>query len=199
MEFSNLNLQLFTPLMSPWIRALYTLALILGTIVAFHVQKVVLRTLGNLNKRHINIIIYPSLVRYQYHFNYLLQVTKFFYLKVVMDIFGCFFVSITFIRTFCYPMIDVLGSTMCYVYSFTEVYLDIFLNFQTFFTILYRYICLCQSHIMLSWRISPKALAKILLFVMVLSAFSISVFSLSTTETFTLQICIGNYIVTYNQ
>ena len=74
MEFSNLNLQLFTPLMSPWIRALYTLALILGTIVAVHVQKVVLRTLGNLNKRHINIIIYPSLVMYQIHFKYL-QVT----------------------------------------------------------------------------------------------------------------------------
>ena len=57
-----MDLELFTPLMSPWARAIYTFALVFGTLVAFRVQKAVLRTLGNLNKRHINIIIFPSLV-----------------------------------------------------------------------------------------------------------------------------------------
>lgn len=60
-----MDLELFTPIMSPWARAIYTFAIVFGTFVAFHVQKAVLRTLGNLNKRYINIIIFPSLVSYE--------------------------------------------------------------------------------------------------------------------------------------
>ena len=61
-KFSKIDQEPYTPLMSPWMSAAYTFTLLLGILLSFKVQRVVLQTLGSMNKRHINIIIYPTLV-----------------------------------------------------------------------------------------------------------------------------------------
>ena len=61
-KFSKIDQQPYTPLMSPWMSAAYTFTFLLGILLSFKVQRVVLQTLGSMNKRHINIIIYPTLV-----------------------------------------------------------------------------------------------------------------------------------------
>lgn len=116
-----------------------------------------------------------------------------------MDILGCLFILLTILRTFCYPLKDIFGSSFCYVFAFIELFLDFLLNLQTFFTILYRYICLNHENILLFWRISPKTLAKVLLVMILALGLLIPICALFSTNTFTLQTCLGNYILTYNR
>lgn len=55
-----------------------------------------------------------------------------------------------------YPLKDITGPTLCYVTTYSSLWLSIYAHFITFFTTIFRYICLFHDDKMLKKEVTPK-------------------------------------------
>ena len=111
-----------------------------------------------------------------------------------------FYGLILILRAVYYPTKEIHGSTLCYLTDFLEPFKDLLAQFQTFFITIFRYLCLYHNQLLLSFNIFPKSLAKItLLFMFLLCTFSALNVVIASETSFTLQSCLGNYVLLYQR
>ena len=180
-DFSDLDLKLFTPLLEGGVAIAYVSTIILVCILTGLVQRTVFLTFRKLGQRHINDIIVP-------------------YLKMI-NIQFAMYAPLLVLRTLYYPVKDILGSFLCHYINYAELFTMFLSQFQTFFITLFRYICLFDDTSLLKLNNTrPKIIAQITVYSLFIVSFLTSLFIiLGSQSTFTLQICLGNYVLLYDR
>ena len=180
-DFSDLDLKLFTPLLEGGVAIAYISTIILVCILTGLVQRAVFLTFRKLGQRHINDIIVP-------------------YLRMI-NIQFAMYAPLLILRTLYYPLKDILGSFLCHYINYAEIFTMFLSQYQTFFITLFRYICLFHDTTLLKLDIGgPKTVAQITVYSLFIVSFLTSLFIiLGSQSTVALQICLGNYVLLYNQ
>ena len=130
------NLEIFSPILKGWRLYLFLGFAAIISLAAFLVQRAIYRTIKRLESRHINLMIVPSLIL--------------FYIMTPLELMTLIAKSLH------YPLSHITGSYFCYFSDYLHLWLNIFSHFITFFTTVFRYICLYHDEKLMKWKLSPK-------------------------------------------
>ena len=179
-EYSDTDLTEYTPVFKGLQAIVYVMAIGIVSVLIVLVQKAVFLTFKKLGNRYINIMILP----YLHTLNVLTPV----YLLVMI------------LRSLYYPVKDITGQYFCYFVTYSEVFIIFYVQFQTFFMTLYRYICLFHDKILIDFGLHPRTLAKLTAFGHFVTSLVTSVsIILGSEPTITEQSCLSNYVEMYQR
>ncbi len=115
-------------------------------------------------------------------------------------IYICILVAI--LDMYIYPLKALIGQLGCHFLDFLEVYGTLLLQSQSFYTALFRYICVVKECSIFKWNLSPKVLANLIIIGQFASNLWVYVVIRHVAETtpgngLTLTTCVGQYEKTF--
>ncbi len=153
-NLTNSDLAKYDPRLNNFWNTVLTTASLVTVVFGVLIQRSLYKLLQRKRGRGINrIIVIHQVMNYR-------NINKIcFKNKVVFQgglLLYCLSLLFSLPRLFYYPLKDVVGEPGCYILEILEGYSSVALSFASFFTTLFRYICIAHDSFLLRYEISPK-------------------------------------------